>query len=52
MMATPALVPTLTAPALTMRSRSAAVRMPPDALMPMWASRQSRSSSTSSTVAP
>ena len=35
-----------------MRSTSAAVRMPPDALMPMRASRQSRSSSTSSTVAP
>ena len=52
MMATPALVPTLTAPALTMRSTSAAVRMPPEALTPMCASRQSRSSSTSSTVAP
>ena len=35
MMPTPALVPTRTAPAPTMRSRSAAVRMPPDALMPM-----------------
>ena len=52
MIATPALVPTLTAPALIMSSTSRSVRMPPDALTPMCSSRQSRSSSTSCTVAP
>ena len=35
MMETPALVPTRTAPALTMSSTSRSVRMPPDALTPM-----------------
>ena len=52
MMTTPALVPSLTAPAPIMRCASAAVRMPPDALTPTLASRQSRRSSTSLTVAP